>query len=98
MSGPAQQSADATAAAIPPVAATTVLVVDVAMVFQCLQNRAVVGRPSGGARHGQTLQRALHSPEIGDLLLDEFNLFSGFPLDRFARSSVRTRSPSNPWI
>src|SRR5881409_1711407 len=88
MSGPAQQSADATAAAIPPVAATTVLVVDVAMVFQCLQNRAVVGRPSGGARHGQTLQRALHSPEIDDLLLDELNLFSGFPLDRFARSSV----------
>src|SRR5437870_1406426 len=88
MSGPAQQSADATAAAIPPVAATTVLVVDVAMVFQCLQNRAVVGGPSGGARHGQALQRALHSPEIGDLLLDELNLFSGFPLHRVARSSV----------
>src|SRR5881296_3279639 len=88
MSGPAQQSADATAAAIPPVAATTVLVVDVAMVFQCLQNRAVVGRPSGRACPGQPLQRALHSPEIGDLLLDEFNLFSGFPLDRVARGSV----------
>src|SRR6266581_8978549 len=88
MSGPAQQSADATAAAIPPVAATTVLVVDVAMVFQCLQNRAVVGGPSGGTRHGQTLQRALHSSEIGDLLLDELNLLSGFPLHCVARCPV----------
>src|SRR3989442_8910741 len=58
------------------------------MIFQGLQDRAVVGGPSGGARHGQPLQRALHSPEIGDLLLDELNLFSGFPLDRVARSSV----------
>src|SRR3989449_3807670 len=87
-SGPAQQSVDTTAATTPPVAASTVLVADVAMIFQCLQDRAVVGGPSGGARHGQALQRALHSPEIGDLLLDELNLFSGFPLDRVARSSV----------
>src|SRR2546427_10516335 len=88
MSGPAQQSADATAAAIPPVAATTVLVVDVAMVFQCLQNRAVVGRLSGRACSGQPLQRALHAVEIADPLLDELDLLSGFPLDRVARGSV----------
>src|SRR5947209_11341726 len=87
-SGPAQQSDDTTAATTPPVAASTVLVAEVAMVFQRLQDRAVVRGPSGGARHGQALQRAFHAPEIGDLLLDEFNLSSGFPLDRVARGSV----------
>src|SRR5713101_6438979 len=48
-SGPAQQSADATAAATPPVVASTVLVTDVVMVLQHLQDRAVVRRPSGRA-------------------------------------------------
>src|SRR5438445_250071 len=87
-SGPAQQSVDTTAATTPPVAASTVLVAEVAMVFQCLQNRAVVGRLSGRACRGQPLQRAFHAPEIGDLLLDEFNLLSGFPRDRVACSAV----------
>src|SRR2546426_390878 len=44
MSGPAQQSADATAAAIPPVAATTVLVDCVARVLAVAGRRASRGR------------------------------------------------------
>src|SRR3989442_5291748 len=73
---------------MPPVAASAVLVTAVVMVFQCLQDRAVVRRPSGGARRGQPLQRALHALEIADPLLHELGLLPGFPFDRVARSTV----------
>src|SRR5712691_1500800 len=79
--GPAQQSVETTAAATPPVAASTVLVTDVVIVFQDLQDRAVVRRPSGGTCRREPLQGALHALEIADPLLDEFELASGFPLD-----------------
>src|SRR2546427_858048 len=94
MSGPAQQSADATAAAIPPVAATTVLVVDVAMVFQCLQNRAVVGRLSGRACSGQPLQRALHavrSEEHTSELQSQSNLVCRLLLEKKKKNRDRKR-------
>src|SRR2546425_6879784 len=83
-SGPAQHSVDTTAATTPPVAASAVLVTDVVMVFQYLQDRAVVRRPPGRARRSQTLQRALHALEIADPLLDDLDLLSGFPLDGIA--------------
>src|SRR5437763_4761282 len=87
-SGPAQHSVDTTAATTPPVAASAVLVTDVVMVFQYLQDRAVVRRPSGRARRGQPLQRALHALEVTDPLLDDLDLLSGFSLDDIAGSAV----------
>src|SRR5712691_11910938 len=87
-SGPAQQSVDATAAATPPVAASTVLVTDVGMIFQYLEDRAL-GRVSPyRARGGKPLQRALHALKVADLLLNDVDLLSGFPLDDIARSAV----------
>src|SRR6266566_7626458 len=53
--GPAQQSVETTAATTPPVAASAALVTDVVMIFQNLQDRAVIRRPSGRARRGQPL-------------------------------------------
>src|SRR3989441_4989981 len=85
--GPAQQRVETTAATTPPVAASAVLVTDVVMVFQYLQDRAVVRRPPRRARRGQTLQRALHALEIADPLLDDLDLLSGFPLDGIAGRS-----------
>src|SRR2546428_3514045 len=87
-SGPAQQSVDATAAATPPVAASTVLVTDVGMIFQDLEDRALGRGSPHRACCGQSLQRALHALEISDPLLDDFDLFSGFPLDDVAGSAV----------
>src|SRR2546422_674826 len=92
-SGPAQQSVDTTAATTPPVAASAVLVTDVVMVFQYLQDRAVIRRPSGRARGGQPLQCAPHALEIADPLLDDFNLVSGFPLDDIAGGAVPDAQP-----
>src|SRR5438128_7140626 len=92
-SGPAQHSVDTTAATTPPVAASAVLVTDVVMVFQDLQDRAVVRRPPGRARRGQTLQRALHALEIADPLLDDVDLLSGFPLDGTAGGPVADAQP-----
>src|SRR3989454_11850536 len=86
--GPAQQSVETAAATTPPVAASAVLVPDVVMIFQNLQNRAVVRRPSGRARRGQPLQRALHALEVTDPLLDDLDLLSGFPLDDVAGRAV----------
>src|SRR2546427_3917208 len=63
------------------------------MVFQYLQDRAVVRRPSGCARRGQTLQRALHALEIADPLLDDLDLLSGFPLDGIAGGPVTDAQP-----
>src|SRR2546427_5001758 len=67
--GPAQQSVETTAATTPPVAARAVLVADVVMIFQDLPGPAVVRRPSGRARRGQPLQRALHALEVTHPLL-----------------------------
>src|SRR5438128_4078205 len=86
--GPAQQSVEATAATTPPVAASAVLVTDVVMIFQNLQDRAVVGGPSGRAGRRQPLQRALHPLEVADPLLDDLDLLSGFALDDIAGSAV----------
>src|SRR6266516_2682695 len=91
--GPAQQSVETTAATTPPVAASAVLVADVVMIFQDLQDRALVRRPSGRARRGQPLQRALHALEITDPLLDDLDLQSGFPLDGIAGGAVPDAQP-----
>src|SRR5713226_3244220 len=91
--GPAQQSVETTAATTPPVAASVVLVTDVVMIFQNLQDRAVVRRPSGRARRGQPLQRALHALEVTDPLLDDLDLLSGFPLDGIAGGAVSDAQP-----
>src|SRR5437667_105124 len=91
--GPAQQRVETTAATTPPVAASAVLVTDVVMIFQDLQDRAVVRRPAGCARRGQTLQRALHALEIADPLLDDVDLLSGFPLDGIAGGAVPDAQP-----
>jgi hypothetical protein len=58
------------------------------MVFQDLQDRAVVCLPSGGAGRGQPFQDALHALEIADPLLDDYDLLSGFPLNGIAPSPV----------
>jgi len=58
------------------------------MIFQNLEDRAVVRRPSGRARRGQPLERALHALEVTDPLLDDVDLLSGFPLDDIARGAV----------
>src|SRR3989475_3521703 len=92
-SGPAQQSVETTAATTPPVAASAVLVAEVVMVFQDLQDRAVVRRPPGRARRCQTLQRALHALEIADPLLDDVDLLSGFPLDGIACRAMPDAQP-----
>src|SRR5712691_7479402 len=92
-SGPAQQSVDATAAATPPVAASTVLVTGVAMIFQDLQDWALGCGSPYGARGGQPLERALHALEVADLLLDDFDLLSGFPLDGVACGAVPDAQP-----
>src|SRR5438445_455938 len=92
-SGPAQHRVDTTAATTPPVAASAVLVTDVVMVFQYLQDRAVVRWPSCRARRRQSLQRALHALEIPDPLLDDVDLLSGFPLDGIAGSTVADAQP-----
>src|SRR2546425_2836875 len=92
-SGPAQHSVDTTAATTPPVAASAVLVTDVVMVFQDLQDRAVVRRPPRRARRGQTLQRALHALEIADPVFDDLDLLSGFPLDGIAGGPVPDAQP-----
>src|SRR2546430_2516961 len=63
------------------------------MIFQTLQDRAVVRRPSGRARRGQPLQRAPHALEIADPLLDDFDLLSGFPLDDIAGGAVPDAQP-----
>jgi len=70
------------------------------MVFQDLEDRAVVRRPAGCARRSQPLQRALHPLEITDPLLDDLNLLSGFPLDGIACtvSSRRRRLHSSAHI
>src|SRR2546422_4699710 len=94
MSGPAQQSVETTAATTPPVAASAVLVTDVVMVFQYLQDRAVVRRPPCRARRGQTLQRALHALEIADPLLHDLDLLSCFPLDGIAGGPVADAQPN----
>src|SRR5260370_3287909 len=83
-SGPAQQSADPTAAATPPVAASTVLASGVVMVFQDLEDRAVVGGPSRHAGRGQPLERALHPLQVTNPLVDDLDLLPGLPLDRIA--------------
>src|SRR6184192_1211159 len=87
-SGPAQQSVETAAATTPPVAASAALVTDVVMIFQDLQDRAVVRRPSGAARRGQPVQRALHALEVTDPLLDDLDLLSGFPPDGIACGAV----------
>src|SRR5207253_1605666 len=92
-SGPAQHRVDTTAATTPPVAASAVLVTDVVMVFQYLQDRAVIRRPSGRARGGQPLPGAPHALEIADPRLDDFNLVCGFPLDGIAGGPVRDAQP-----
>src|SRR5207237_8694070 len=76
------------AATTPPVAASTVLGTDVVMLFQDLEDRAVVGRPPGRAGRCQPVQGALHALEVADPLLDDFDLLSGFPLDDIAGSAV----------
>src|SRR5438034_332613 len=91
--GPAQQSVETTAATTPPVTASAVLVTDVVMIFQNLQDRAVVRRASSRARRGQPLQRAPHALEIADPLLDDFDLLSGFPLDDIAGGAVPDAQP-----
>src|SRR5207253_2425227 len=93
MSGPAQQSVDTTAATTPPVAASAVLVTDVVMIFQNLQDRTVVRRPSGRACRGQPLQRALHALEVTDSLLDDLDLPTGFPLDGIACGAMPDPQP-----
>src|SRR6266852_1985776 len=92
-SGPAQQSVDATAAATPPVAASRVLVTGVAMIFQDLKDRALGRGSPYGARGGQPLQRALHALKVADLLLDDVDLLSGFPLDGIACGAVPDAQP-----
>src|SRR6266851_6350658 len=92
-SGPAQQSVDATAAATPPVAASTVLVTGVGMIFQDLQDRAVGRGSPDRARGGQPLQRALHALEVTDPQLDDLDLLSGFPLDGVTCRSVPDPQP-----
>src|ERR1043166_8742252 len=87
--GPAQESVDATAAVTPPATASTVLVRGVVMVFQDLEDRAVVRRPAGCARRSQPLQRALHPLEITAPLLDDLDLLPGFPLDGIACTRTR---------
>src|SRR2546425_1114239 len=91
--GPTQQSVETAAATTPPVAASAVLVTDVVMIFQNLQDRAVVRRPAGRARRGQPLQRALHALEVTDSLLDDLDLLSGFPLDGVAGGAVSDAQP-----
>src|SRR3989475_4636340 len=91
--GPPQQSVETTAATTPPVAASAVLVTDVVMIFQNLQDRAVVRRPSGCARRGQPVQRAPHALEVTDPLLDDLDLLSGFPLDGIACGTVPDAQP-----
>src|SRR5207253_8029672 len=63
-SGPAQQSVDATAAATPPVAASTVLVTGVAMIFQDLEDRALGRGSPHRARRSQPVQRALPALKV----------------------------------
>src|SRR5229473_3445910 len=92
-SGPAQQSVDTTAAVTPPVAASTVLVADVGMIFQDLKDWALGRGSPHRARSGQPLQRALHALEIADPLLDELDLRSGFSLDGMACSAVPDTQP-----
>src|SRR2546425_5056941 len=92
-SGPAQQSVDATAAATPPVAASTVLVTGVAMIFQDLEDRAVARGSPDRARGGKPLQRALHALEVTDPLLDDLDLLAGFPLDGIACRAVPDAQP-----
>src|SRR5713101_7389963 len=92
-SGPAQQSVDATAAATPPVAASTVLVTDVGMIFQDLEDRALGRGSPYRARRSQPLQRALHALKVADLLLDDVDLLSGFPLDGIAGGAVPDAQP-----
>src|SRR2546422_5912190 len=58
------------------------------MVFQSLQDRAVVRWPSGGTGRGQPLQGAFHALEVADPVLDDFDLLSSFPLDDIAGSAV----------
>jgi hypothetical protein len=60
----------------------------VAMVFQRVQDRALVGWPSGSARRGEALEGALQALEIADPLLDELDLLSGLLLDHVARRAV----------
>src|SRR2546428_317813 len=91
--GPAQQGLKPPGETTPPVAASAVLVADVVMIFQDLQDRAVVRRPSGRARRGEPLQRALHALEVTDPLLDDLDLLSGFPLDGIAGGAVPDAQP-----
>src|SRR5712691_1016406 len=92
-SGPAQQSVDATAAATPPVAASTVLMTGVGMIFQDLKDWALGRGSPHRARRGQPLQRALHALEISDPLLDDVDFLFGFPLDGVACSAVPDTQP-----
>src|SRR2546428_4166160 len=92
-SGPAQQSVDAMAAATPPVAASTVLVTGVGMIFQNLEDRALGRGSPGRACGGKPLQSALHALKVADLLLDDVDLLSGFPLDDIAGSAVSNAQP-----
>src|SRR3989441_4569550 len=92
-SGPAQQSVDATAAATPPVAASTVLVTGLGMIFQDLQDRAVARGSPDRACGRKSLQRALHALEVTDPLLDDLDLLSGFPLDGIACGAVTDAQP-----
>src|SRR2546426_3869586 len=92
-SGPAQQSVDTTAATTPPLAASTVLVTGVGMIFQDLQDRALGRGSPYRARRSQPLQRTLHALKVADLLLDDFDLLSGFPLDGIAGGAVPDAQP-----
>jgi len=63
------------------------------MIFQNLQDRAVVRRPSVPARRDQPLERALHAQEVTDPLLDDFDLLSGFSLDGVTCRAVPDPQP-----
>src|SRR5216684_3679294 len=81
------------AATTPPVAASVVLVTGVGMIFQDLQDRTLGRGSPDRARGGQPLQRALHALKVADLLLDDFDLLSGFPLDGVTCRSVPDPQP-----
>ena len=61
---------------------------DVVMIFQYLQDRAVVRGPPGRAGRGQAFERALHPLEVTDPLLNDLDLLSGLPLDGIAGGAV----------
>src|SRR2546422_8128048 len=66
--GPAQQSAEAMAATMPPVAAATVLAPGDGMILlQRLEYRAVRRGTTSFARCGEVLERALQPLELSDL-------------------------------